>query len=199
MARDETPPANDRKLGHALLRIARSAVGHRLGLCSIDEPAHRALTERGASFVTLKYDGDLRGCIGSLDAVRPLGIDARENALAAAFRDPRFPPLAIAEYPTTAFEVSLLSPPERVAFGSESDLLARLRPGADGVVLEYGSRRATFLPQVWEGFATPSAFIAALKRKAGLAEDFWSPTLNVSRYRVAKWTENEFEPSELSR
>jgi len=198
MSKDELASSSDRALGQALLSIARSAVGTRFGLCRVSEPADPALSEPGATFVTLKREGELRGCIGSLDAVRPLGIDVRENAIAAAFRDPRFPGLMASEYASTTFEVSLLSPPQRIAFASERDLLGKLEQGVDGVVLEFESRRATFLPQVWDGFATACAFVAALKRKAGLQEDFWSPELKVSRYRVTKWAEAEFPEIELT-
>jgi len=179
-------------LGPVLLRIARSAIGERLGLSGFDEPGHAALQEHLATFVTLKQSGQLRGCIGSLQAVRPLGVDVRENAIAAAFRDPRFAPLAAAEFEATSVEVSLLSADERIEAASEQDLVERLRPGVDGLILEYRGRRATLLPQVWEALADPREFLAALKRKAGLPEDFWTPGLSVSRYAVTKWGEPAF-------
>ena len=190
---------NERDLGRVLLTIAGIAIARKLGLGVVDEPKHDALVAHAATFVTLKREGELRGCIGSLDPIRPLGIDVRENAIAAAFRDPRFPPLSAVEYQTTSVEVSLLSSRERIAVASEDELRVCLRPGLDGVILEYGSHRATFLPQVWEAFADPRTFLAALKCKAGLPEDFWSPLVNVSRYRVTKWTESEFLSSEMQR
>jgi AmmeMemoRadiSam system protein A len=187
---------DERDLGRALLTIARSAIAEELGLSAIGQAPHEALRQPGATFVTLKRSGELRGCIGSLKPIRPLAVDVRENAIAAAFRDPRFPPLAAVEYETTSVEVSLLSADERVYATDEADLVARLRPGFDGVVLEYGRQRATFLPQVWEALSDPREFLAALKRKAGLPPDFWSSHVNVSRYSVVKWSETEFLMSE---
>jgi AmmeMemoRadiSam system protein A len=182
----------ERELGGALLTIARTAIAARLDLPHAGEPRAPALLEPAATFVTLHQSGELRGCIGTLEPVRPLGVDVRENELAAAFRDPRFQPLAVVEFETTSIEVSLLSAAERVEVDDEGDLLACLRPGVDGVILEYAGRRATFLPQVWEALADPREFVAALKRKAGWPADFWSPRMNVSRYGVTKWTESEF-------
>lgn len=186
----------DRELGRALVQIARGAIGAELGLTPGRDPDHEALDQPAATFVTLMQQSELRGCIGSLRAVRPLGADVRANALAAAFRDPRFRPLATHEYYVTSVEVSLLSPSESMSFVDEEHLLAQLRPGIDGVIIEYGRKRATFLPQVWEALAEPPTFLAALKRKAGLPVDFWSPRVNVSRYRVTKWTERELLPIE---
>jgi AmmeMemoRadiSam system protein A len=190
---------DERDLGRALLTIARSAIAEELGLSTIGQTPHEALRQPGATFVTLKRSGELRGCIGSLKPNRPLGVDVRENAIAAAFRDPRFPPLAAFEYEATSVEVSLLSAAERVDAVDEDELVARLRPGFDGVILEHGRHRATFLPQVWEALADPREFLAALKRKAGLPGDFWSPHVNVSRYGVTKWSESEFLMSEEMR
>ena len=190
---------DERELGRALLTIARSAIAEELGLSTIGQAPHEALRQPAATFVTLKRSGELRGCIGSLKPIRPLGVDVRENAIAAAFRDPRFPPLAAVEFEATSVEVSLLSADERVDAVDEDDLVARLRPGFDGVILEYGRHRATFLPQVWEALADPREFLAALKRKAGLPADFWSPHVNVSRYGVTKWSESEFLMSEEMR
>jgi len=189
----------ERELGRALLTIARSAIAARLALPRGGEPRYPALAQPGATFVTLKFSGELRGCIGSLEPVRPLGVDVRENALAAAFRDPRFPPLAVAEFDATAIEVSLLSAAERVDFDDEEDLLTRLCPGVDGLIVEFAGRRATFLPQVWETLPDPRRFLAALKRKAGWSESFWNPGMNVSRYGVTKWMESEFILSEARR
>jgi len=189
----------DSDLGRALLSIARSAIGAELGLRPVAQASHATLTQPAATFVTLKLAGELRGCIGSLKPLRPLGVDVRENAIAAAFRDPRFPPLAVVEFEATSVEVSLLSADERLDVRDEEDLLARMRPGVDGLVLEYGHHRSTFLPQVWESLPEPRDFLAALKRKAGLPGDFWSPQVNVSRYGVTKWAESEFVMSEKVR
>jgi hypothetical protein len=189
----------DPDLGRALLTIARSAIGAELRLRSIANASHAALAQPAATFVTLKLADDLRGCIGSLKALRPLGVDVRENAIAAAFRDPRFPPLAVAEYEAVSVEVSLLSADERLSVRDEADLLTRLRPNVDGLVLEYGRHRATFLPQVWESLPEPRDFLVALKRKAGLPGDFWSPQVSVTRYGVTKWAESEILQNELQR
>ena len=187
---------NDADLGSALLAIARSAIGEELGLHASPPRDHAGLTAPGATFVTLKQAGDLRGCIGSLEPRRPLGVDVRENAKAAAFHDPRFPPLGAGEFGTTSIEVSLLSADERIDAHDEDGVIARLRPGVDGVIVQHGANRATFLPQVWATFKDARGFLTALKRKAGLPEDFWSPQLNVSRYTVTKWAEPEFLLSE---
>lgn len=183
-------------LGSALLTIARSAIAEELGLPGLRWASHPALRQPGATFVTLKEAGELRGCIGSLVPERALGVDVRENAIGAAFRDPRFPPLAVSEFEAVAIEVSLLSASERIVVVDEDDLRARLRPGVDGVILEYGRRCATFLPQVWDALPSPRAFLAALKRKAGLPADFWSPQLNVSRYGVTRYAEDACVPHE---
>ncbi|HYA65721.1 MAG TPA: AmmeMemoRadiSam system protein A [Burkholderiaceae bacterium] len=181
-----------RELGHAVLTIARSAIAERLGLGRLKEASHAALQQHSATFVTLRNTGQLRGCIGSLQATRPLALDVRENAIAAAFRDPRFAPLEVAEFAATSVEVSLLSAAERVEVASEQELLARLRPGVDGLILEFGRHRATFLPQVWEALAEPREFLAALKEKAGLPEGFWHTNMSVSRYLVTKWVDLDF-------
>jgi len=182
----------DDELGLALVSIARRAIGTRLGRAGEEPPSHAALAVPGATFVTLFCRTELRGCIGSLQALRPLGVDVRENAINAAFHDPRFPPLTPDEFDATQVEVSLLSPSTNLRFATEQELLQRLRPGIDGVTLEFGRHRATFLPQVWATVADPRAFLAELKRKAGLSEDFWSGQLNVGLYEVTKWKESEF-------
>jgi AmmeMemoRadiSam system protein A len=183
---------SDRELGLALLRLARAAIAERLGFAAQPAPDHDALARPGATFVTLTLKGDLRGCIGTLAAFRRLDDDVRANALAAAFRDPRFPPLERAEYENTSIEVSLLGPSLPLPVTGEEELLARLRPGSDGLILEHAGQRATFLPQVWESLPEPREFVQALKRKAGWGEDFWSPQMNVRRYEVTKWKESEF-------
>jgi uncharacterized protein len=184
-------------LGKALLVLARSAIAEKLGLNPLDAVSHVRLEQHCATFVTLMLGGGLRGCVGSLHAIRPLRDDVRANAIGAAFRDPRFPPLAVGEFAQTSLEVSLLSADVRVEFSSEDDLLAQLRPGIDGLILEYGQHRATLLPQVWERLEDPRAFLAALKLKARLPEDFWSPGILISRYAVTTWKEPE--PAPLAR
>lgn len=181
--------------GALLLCIAREALLRALGGPSLlpeDEPAAAAwLDAPGASFVTLTQRGRLRGCIGTLEAHRPLRVDVAANAVAAGLRDTRFPPLAARELDLTEIEVSLLSAPEALAFESETEALAQLEPGVHGVLLEFGSRRSTFLPQVWQQLPEPADFMAQLKRKAGLAPDFWARGLRLSRYTVVKWQETE--------
>ena len=177
-------------LGSVLLVIARSAIAGSLGLRRAADPDHAELSRPAATFVTLKMRNELRGCIGTLEPFRPLAEDVRENAIGAAFRDPRFLPLTSAEFAATSVEVSLLSASEMLDVEAEDDLLARLRPGCDGLTLEYGRQRATFLPQVWEQLADPQDFVSALKRKAGLPADFWNPRMAVSRYQVTKWAQS---------
>jgi len=191
----------DQALGRSLLSIARNAIAVELRLATgtlsdRTQAEHPALAVPGATFVTLLRHGALRGCIGSLEARCSLAADVSANAVAAAFADPRFPRLSAAEFNDTSIEVSLLSSPEAIPVTSEPALLAELRPGVDGVVLEYEDRRATFLPQVWDSLREPASFLGELKRKAGLAVDFWSPALQVSRYRVTKWREIDFRPVE---
>jgi len=176
-------------LGRALLVRARNAIGARFAVAPAPEPPNPRLGQPGATFVTLTQRGELRGCIGSLEAWRPLDEDVRENAVAAAFRDPRFPPLAAAELPATRVEVSLLASAVAMAFASEADAIGQLRPGVDGVILEYGGHRGTFLPQVWETLTEPNLFLAHLKQKAGLPADFWHPDITLRRYEVTKWKE----------
>jgi AmmeMemoRadiSam system protein A len=187
----------DRELGQALLTIARDAIGAELGLARRDGARHPALGAPAATFVTLRQDAELRGCIGSLEARRALGADVRANAVAAAFRDPRFPPLAVDEFRRISVEVSLLSAHEPIVFDDEEHLFRQLRPGIDGVVLQYGRHRATFLPQVWESLPEPRAFVAALKHKAGLAASLRTTAFSVARYTVDKWAEGEQEPEVL--
>ncbi len=145
------------------------------------------LTQPGASFVTLLKAGALRGCIGSLEATRSLGADIAENALGAAFRDPRFPALRAEEWPQCEVEISLLSAPRPLAFADEAGLLAQIAAGEDGLILEAGGRRATFLPQVWASVPDKRAFLAELVRKAGLPADTALTSCTIHRYRVVKF------------
>ena len=187
------PGADAIDLGSALLVRARNAIAAQLRQPQRPEAAHPALALPGATFVTLTQNGALRGCIGSLEARRPLDQDVRANAVAAAFRDPRFAPLTLAELPRTRVEVSLLTAPVPLNFSSEADALRQLRPHVDGVVLIAGpdSRlgRGTFLPQVWEQLPEPRQFLAHLKQKAGLPADWWSDEVQLQRYEVQKWKE----------
>ena len=180
------------ELGQSLLLLARNAICGQLGAAHPADPdvvLQPRLTQPGASFVTLTRDGELRGCIGSLEAHRPLHQDVAANALGAAFRDPRFAALTLAELADVKVEVSLLTPALAMRFADEADALGQLRPQVDGVILEYGRHRSTFLPQVWESLPEPVQFLAQLKRKAGLPLNFWSNELRLSRYQVEKWKE----------
>ncbi len=138
----------------------------------------------GAGFVTLERAGVLRGCVGSLEAIRPLVVDVAENAFAAAFRDPRFPPLREEERGDLRIHLTLLGPLVPVAAFSEEELVAALRPGRDGLVLQLGARRATYLPAVWDELRDPREFLLQLRRKAGIPEGGWPPGLLAWRYEV---------------
>lgn len=175
--------------GDILLPLARAAIGAELGAIPAAHDDADWLSVTGASFVTLMKQGELRGCIGTLEAHRALGEDVKANAVAAAFRDPRFKPLEKHEFDTLSVEISVLSAVELVAFRDENDALAQLRPDVDGVIFQYGYHRSTFLPQVWENFREPRVFLGHLKYKAGLPPDFWDPAVKLSRYTVSKWRE----------
>ena len=186
----------DTELGPILLGLARRAIAHRLGRGPAPTiPDDPRLREKGATFVTLTMDGELRGCIGSLRRSRALGEDVIHNAVAAAMEDPRFPPLSAAEFDAVTVEVSLLSEPEFLEFSGEQALLAQLRPGDDGLIIFSGCRSATFLPQVWEQLPEPQQFLAALKHKAGLPTNREAAGLMAARYHVRKWKETEAEAS----
>lgn len=135
-----------------------------------------------ATFVTLHVDEKLRGCIGTLEARRTLVEDVVSNAYGAAFRDTRFPALTWPEYERLDIHISILSLPEPVPFSSEADLLAQLRPQVDGLIIEEGFYRGTFLPSVWEQLPDPREFLRHLKHKAGLPPDYWSSRIRVQRY-----------------
>ncbi|MDP2874764.1 MAG: AmmeMemoRadiSam system protein A [Holophaga sp.] len=137
-----------------------------------------------ATFVTLEQNGGLRGCIGCLEAHRPLAVDIAANAFAAAFRDTRFSPVRAEEIDGLEIHLSLLTQPEPLLFTSEADLISQLVPGRDGLILEEGWHRGTFLPSVWESLPDPKEFLHHLKRKAGLSGQHWSSTLRVQRYRA---------------
>jgi AmmeMemoRadiSam system protein A len=176
--------------GRVLLRIARESLVEALGIGMAADYREAWLQEPGATFVTLTRWEELRGCVGSVRAYRPLFDDVWLNARASAFHDTRFPPVERDELSEIAIEVSLLSPPELLpSFAREEDAIAVLRPRVDGVILESGPHRATFLPQVWEQLPDPTEFLAHLKRKAGVAPDFWSPEIELQRYSVMKWVE----------
>ena len=184
-----------REDGGILLPIARAAIVRALG-CKVSAAEEAPwLQDVGACFVTLTQEGHLRGCIGTIQARRPLLQDLKENAVAAALHDPRFRPLVAQELEYTRIEVSLLSPMQALTFNSEGDALAQLRPGVDGLVFEFEHYRSTFLPQVWEQLPDPREFMAQLKNKAGLPHRFWAEGVRLHRYSVRQWTESELAES----
>jgi AmmeMemoRadiSam system protein A len=175
-----------------LVDFARESLRHCLehGCPSRADPSRfpAELFEKGAAFVTLFVAGELRGCIGSIRAHRPLIHDVAENACAAAFEDARFPSLERAELEELEVRLSVLSDLEPVHFSSEAELLGKLRPGVDGLVLEDGGMRGTLLPSMWEELKTPAEFLVCLKRKAHLPPDHWSPTLKVWRFTTESFS-----------
>jgi len=177
--------------GSTLLAIARAAIARDLGVIGTEAAQGESawLRQAGASFVTLLKDGNLRGCIGSLEAVRALGEDVAANAVAAAFRDPRFPKMTGEEWSRCSVEVSVLSSPKTIRFADEADLLAQVEAGKDGIILEYQGKRATYLPQVWQSLPDKQRFFAELKRKAGIPEETALRRCAVRRYRAMKWKE----------
>lgn len=169
-----------------LLETAAEAIESHFERRTAAGPAEAALPaelrELRASFVTLTIDGELRGCCGTLEASRALATDVWHNARASAFGDPRFAPLEAWEWQRVDLEVSVLSRLERVPVRSEAELLARLVPGEDGLVIAWRGSRATFLPKVWEQLRDPLDFLGHLKRKAGWAPGFWAEDVEVWRY-----------------
>lgn len=182
--------------GKILLQIARAAISHALHVpfsaaVAVDKDA-TWLSQPGATFVTLTYRGQLRGCVGSLLACESLIDDVSSNAISAALRDRRFPPLTEEELDEISVEVSLLSELQPLDSLNEQDAITKLRPGIDGIIFEYGPYRSTFLPQVWKSLPQPQFFLRELKAKAGLSEDFWADNVKLSRYTVYKWRETDF-------
>ena len=179
-----------------LLRIAREAIN-----CAVNKKElpklelstlPLRLQEQEASFVTLTLDGNLRGCIGALQASQPLALDVQEHAVAAATEDYRFRPVSPQEIAALVIEISRLSPSQELEYSTPNDLLSKLRPGVDGVVLRRGFQRATFLPQVWENIADPSDFLTQLCHKMGANGDLWEKEpLQVQTYQVEEFKEDE--------
>ena len=174
-----------------LLELARESIQEVLEAeKTIDREAlleqYPVLAQKMATFVTLTIDGELRGCIGSLVAQRPLIDDIVHNAKAAAFQDPRFTPMTTSEYLHCAVEISLLTEPEEVTYGDVADLKLKIRPGVDGVILSLGGRQATFLPQVWEQLPEFEQFFAHLGMKAGIGPDCLSHHPQIFTYQVEK-------------
>ncbi len=167
----------------------RHGVHHQSPLKIDPQDYPEALRVERACFVTLNRNRLLRGCIGHLEAYQPLVVDVAENAYAAAFRDPRFPPLSEAELHHLDIHISILTPSEPIPFTSEEDLLHQIRPGIDGLILVDGRHRGTFLPSVWESLPDPRDFLLHLKQKAGLPPHYWSDTLEVFRYETESFPE----------
>lgn len=180
-----------------MLALARSGVCQAVRFGSVEMPARESLAdylcEYRACFVTLESHEELRGCIGSLEPRRPLGHDLLHNACGAALHDYRFAPLRLDE--PIRVSISILSPLEELKFASEAELLQQLKPGEDGLLLQAGRHRATFLPVVWEGLSTPELFVRALKRKAALPSDYWSAQVRGWRYRSEYFSEVEERPA----
>ena len=150
-----------------------------------------SLKQKGASFVTLTIEGDLRGCIGTLEAFQPLYLDVQDHAVQAALEDYRFPPVTEDELPLISIEISHLTPPVPLAYHNPADLLKILKPNSDGVILKDGFRRATFLPQVWDQLPEAGMFLSHLCQKMGSAPDVWRrKVLEVSIYHVEEFSES---------
>lgn len=174
-----------------LLRLAAASIRfglkqkRRMTLRVSNYPAH--LQQVTACFVTLTRNENLRGCMGSLFAHRALVDDVAANAFAAAFEDPRFPPLVNDEFPHLEISISILTPAHAMSFTSERDLLKQLKPHVDGLILSEAYQRSTFLPAVWESLPNPEEFLQHLKMKAGLAPNYWSPSIKIERYTTASF------------
>lgn len=145
------------------------------------------LQTKCATFVTLHKHGQLRGCIGILEPLRPLAEDIAHNAFAAAFSDHRFPPVSADEIDHLDIHISILATPEEISFSSEDDLVSQLRPGVDGLIMQEGNQRGTFLPSVWESVTDRHDFLNHLKQKSGLPANYWSDTIRVQRYTVEEF------------
>ncbi len=189
----EEPAIIGTQPGQRLVALARQTIAHHLGMAPPPHAEDWWLQATGATFVTLKLHGALRGCIGTLEARWPLGQDLMANAQHAAFDDPRFLPVEADEWPAIRVEVSVLSAPQPLVFASEADLLAQLRPRVDGLILECRGRRGTFLPQVWEDLPDKRQFLHHLLDKAGLPEDTELMRCRLLRYQVAKFGEDEVQ------
>ncbi len=178
-----------------LLRIAKTAIlSHLKGGYSIHKEQliqkYPFLAKDGASFVTLNHKHQLRGCIGSIIAHRSLLDDIIQNALSAAFHDPRFAPLSISELEDLTLEVSVLSTPELLEYDDFEDLVHKVRPKIDGLILKHGPYQGTFLPQVWEQLPTPQQFLIHLSMKAGANESIYKEHPTIYRYQVDAIEEN---------
>lgn len=170
------------------LQVARDSIqyglNHGVSLKINSADYSESLQQHLASFVTLHKNNELRGCIGALEAYQPLIDDIAEHAYSAAFQDPRFPALQDDEFNDLDIEISVLGKPEKMIFASEEDLLQLIQPGVDGLILDYGFNRGTFLPSVWEQLPDKKEFLNHLKMKAGLPIDWWDNAVKISRYET---------------
>ena len=177
-----------------LLQLAHDAIiyGVKHGIEMDIDPAAfgDSLIVKRATFVTLHLHHQLRGCIGTLAACQPLAKDVAHNAYAAAFLDPRFPPVTEDEANLIDIQISVLNPSEEMHFSSEQALLAQLRPNVDGLILSEGNLCGTFLPSVWESLKTPQDFLQHLKLKAGLPANYWSDTIKIKRYTTSSFSDH---------
>ncbi len=174
-----------------LLEVARASIerglstGQPLEIEPDRQPPH--LCVERATFVTLRIEEKLRGCMGALKATQPLIVDTSRNAYSAAFRDPRFPKLTTLELDSLDIHISVLSAPESMPVESEDDFIRQVRPGIDGLILYEGTQKGTLLPSVWESVPDPQTFLQHLKHKAGLAVDYWSNTIRFERYTTTSF------------
>lgn len=177
-----------------LLKLARQALelrvrGETLPLLDLEQMPPR-LRADGASFVTLTKAGQLRGCIGTLEARQPLAVDVRKHAVDAALKDFRFPAVQPEELEAITIEISYLTTPRPLDYQSPDDLISKLNPGEDGLILKDGHKRATFLPQVWDKLPTPEQFLGRLCQKMGASSDLWRrKPIEVLTYQVEKFSE----------
>lgn len=176
-----------------LLQVARESIHEG---CKKNRPSpvdtgefEMVLQNRGASFVTLKIEDALRGCIGTLEASQSLVQDVSIHAYAAAFSDPRFSAVTRDELELINISISVLTTAEKIDFEDEIDLLEKIQPDIDGLILEDGTHRGTFLPSVWKSLPEKNNFLQQLKRKAGMPENYWSEEITVSRYHTVEFAE----------
>ncbi|MFP4158802.1 MAG: AmmeMemoRadiSam system protein A [Desulfobacterales bacterium] len=197
MTENQTEKQISSEKGEALLELARKSIADRLGVDYESSPDIEASKQdpvfqsRLGTFVTLKINGNLRGCIGNLLPEKPLAEGVKDNAVNAAFNDPRFAPLSKEEFSRIQIEVSLLTEPAPLEYSDAQDLLDKIRPNVDGLIIKKGSRTSTFLPQVWEQLPDKKSFLSQLCMKAGLPPDEWvKGDLEVFTYQVRYFEEN---------
>jgi AmmeMemoRadiSam system protein A len=173
-----------------LFLLARCSIESKWGVDKTTAPViDDIIRENSASFVTLTISGVLRGCVGSLVSYQPLYKDIESNSYAAAFKDPRFPPLTIDEYENIEVEVSILSTPEEIFFDTVDELKEIVRPHIDGIIFSVFGRKATFLPQVWDQLSDFDSFFSHLSLKAGLGPEPDFENCSISRYQVERFHE----------